>query len=155
MSEVTKKLPDLIPCPFCGRSDLVIINIKSEDDPWSYYAKAVFCKDCHCTGRHCNPIGWCESDLDAIEIWNTRKSGQRPDIKLSPEVKPPRYFFVCYELDLPRGTTKGHLNVRSSNGLFSARETIETIKKMVNGSDNVILTSVFEINKEEADFKDE
>lgn len=62
----------LMPCPFCGRSKLKIIDIFSEDEPTHSYAKAVFCTSCHTTGRHHNPIGWAESKQEAMEAWNTR-----------------------------------------------------------------------------------
>jgi Lar family restriction alleviation protein len=63
----------LLPCPFCGRNDLVIREDKSEDgDSTITYAYYVFCRDCHCHGRNNYPIGWCESEQAAIEAWNDR-----------------------------------------------------------------------------------
>ena len=60
------------PCPFCDRSDLIVHEDVSEDEPKRVYAYHVFCRDCHCHGRNNYRIGWCESPSAAIEAWNDR-----------------------------------------------------------------------------------
>ena len=77
------------------------------------------------------------------------------------EAKMPRYFFVCFEV-LSQGIpskgpiTKGHITTRANDGLFNPQCIINEIKNFFNkGSENVILTSVFEITKEEAGFENE
>lgn len=62
----------LLPCPFCGRNDLIIHPDYSEDDG-RIYAYHVFCRDCHAHGRNNYPIGWCESEDAAVEAWNDRE----------------------------------------------------------------------------------
>lgn len=156
---------EMLPCPFCGRNDLKIINIESEDVPGSFYAKAVFCMDCHCTGRHNNPIGWCESDLEAIEAWNDRD--QRLNSELSKkesikdeyyinqhmipkkELKSPRYFFICYTaISSNHQGIKGHLFSSSSDGVFDPSRIIGLATELYKHS-NFIITSVFEVSKDE------
>lgn len=65
-------LKELMPCPFCGGSDLVIRQDEAEDRPGFFYAYHVFCRDCHCHGGNNYPIGWCESEEDAADRWNLR-----------------------------------------------------------------------------------
>jgi len=60
------------PCPFCGGNDLNITSVHSDDWPVHEIAKAVRCSDCCAKGRHHNPIGWAESEREAVEAWNTR-----------------------------------------------------------------------------------
>ena len=62
---------DLKRCPFCGRHDLTIRDVCSEEDGRSY-ARAVFCLSCHATGGHAFRIGWAETDDGAAEGWNNR-----------------------------------------------------------------------------------
>jgi len=53
--------PKLLPCPFCGVTDTIILNGPVEDD-WC----AVSCDKCHARG----PINY--TDSHAIAAWNTR-----------------------------------------------------------------------------------
>lgn len=61
----------LKPCPFCAGSDLKVVELLLDKEV-GFYAKAVFCNDCHCTGRHAVRSGWSETDQEAIEVWNNR-----------------------------------------------------------------------------------
>lgn len=64
---------ELKPCPFCGSPDLEILPEWSDDiNPMRVIAYFVHCKDCLAQGRMTYPIGWCESELAAIQAWNDR-----------------------------------------------------------------------------------
>lgn len=63
---------ELLPCPFCGGTDLEIRPEVSEDDSTHVCTFHVFCQDCHARGRNNYPIGWCETVQQAIEAWNDR-----------------------------------------------------------------------------------
>lgn len=63
---------ELKPCPFCGGNDLIIFPDRNvEGTIFSYH---VHCRDCLCNGRNHNKIGWCETEAEAVEAWNTRAS---------------------------------------------------------------------------------
>lgn len=62
----------LLPCPFCGSTDLVIRPDKAEDDNDRIYAYHVSCKTCSARGRNLYPVCWCESEQQAVEAWNDR-----------------------------------------------------------------------------------
>ena len=62
----------LLPCPFCGSTDLIIDTDYAEDDDHRAYAHHVFCSDCHARGRNQYPISWCETPSMAIDAWNDR-----------------------------------------------------------------------------------
>ncbi len=66
-----KEMPDLLPCPFCGGMDIALRDVRAEEDGRPY-AKAYWCRDCHCVGRHNHRIGWSECKVSARESWNTR-----------------------------------------------------------------------------------
>ena len=57
------------PCPFCATHDMTVDTIGNENRP--FYA--VSCNLCEATG----PIA--ESYDDAVEAWNTRRSGPEMD----------------------------------------------------------------------------
>lgn len=59
-------------CPFCGREELSIEEDISEDNDKHAYACHVRCLTCGARGRNNYPIGWVESDGQAIEAWNDR-----------------------------------------------------------------------------------
>lgn len=67
-------MDNLVFCPFCGQKDLSIIPDISEDEEKRIYAYHVYCNTCGCTGRNHYPIGWCETEEEAIEAWNHRGS---------------------------------------------------------------------------------
>lgn len=62
----------LLPCPFCGRNDLKVIPLYSEDDPKHIYAYTVMCRSCHAHGMNNFPICWAETEQMARDGWNTR-----------------------------------------------------------------------------------
>jgi Lar family restriction alleviation protein len=63
---------DLLPCPFCGGSDLSVRRDYTPEDPSHWYAMHIFCEDCHAHGRNNFPIGWCECEQSAADGWNLR-----------------------------------------------------------------------------------
>jgi Lar family restriction alleviation protein len=68
-----KVKPKFLPCPFCGRTeDLSVEEDISEDNDKHAYACHVSCGCCGARGRNNYPIGWVESDGQAIEAWNDR-----------------------------------------------------------------------------------
>jgi Lar family restriction alleviation protein len=67
-----KQNTELLPCPFCGSNDLIVVPDLAEDDNNRIYAYHVFCRDCHAHGRNKFPFCWCESEQQAIEAWNDR-----------------------------------------------------------------------------------
>lgn len=60
------------PCPFCGKDDDLSVRDMVNVIEGDTYARAVICGHCFCVGRHVYPIGWTESDEEAIEAWNDR-----------------------------------------------------------------------------------
>jgi hypothetical protein len=68
-----KVKPEFLPCPFCGRTEYLSIeeDISEEDNDKHAYACHVICS-CGARGRNNYPIGWVESDGQAIEALNDR-----------------------------------------------------------------------------------
>lgn len=68
-----KVKPAFLPCPFCGRTKELSIeeDISEDDNDTHAYACHVLC-GCGARGRNLYPIGWVESDGQAIEAWNDR-----------------------------------------------------------------------------------
>jgi Lar family restriction alleviation protein len=103
-------MKDLLPCPFCGGTDLIVDTDYARDDDIRAYAYHIFCNDCHATGRNQYPIGWCESEEMAIEAWNDRfvpatipeKDGDRVLVSTN------AMFLIYRELD-NIGKTKEHI----------------------------------------------
>jgi len=85
-----KVKPELLPCPFCGSTDLSIEPVRAEDDNNRIFAYHVFCRDCYAKGRYLYPHCWCECDEQAIEAWNDRfipattpdKEGERVQVSM-------------------------------------------------------------------------
>jgi len=123
MTDVTLK-----PCPFCGSKDLKIRDILSEDDN-SAYAKSVFCKDCHCSGRHHHRIGWAESDQEAKEAWNTRSEPSAPS---DDELKAAVDWF--------NGISPEHNKAYKYHGVTIPHGVMETIRKLVIPPDRRVPT---------------
>ena len=68
-------------CPFCGKGDALTIekDVGEEGDVYAYHVE---CGHCGCHGRNNYPIGWCESEQEAVEAWNHRGS-IRPELFFS------------------------------------------------------------------------
>lgn len=71
------QVEELLPCPFCGGDDLKLHEDFSEDEPRRAYAWHVFCQNCHCHGRNNFPIGWAETQDEAVTAWNRRTLTRR------------------------------------------------------------------------------
>lgn len=106
----------LLPCPFCGGSDLRVIKMMSEDEPVREYARAILCRDCHAHGRHAFRIGWTESDIAAAEGWNCRA--------LTPEQEAEKELYEAandyLDNDGTRGVFDGRGLINARNRLFAA-----------------------------------
>ncbi|MEN6535674.1 MAG: Lar family restriction alleviation protein [Bryobacteraceae bacterium] len=74
MTDTKPSAGELLPCPFCGGSDVCVRSDLSEDKPARVYAYHVFCHDCHSHGRNHYRIGWCETQKAACEAWNDRSA---------------------------------------------------------------------------------
>ena len=63
----------LLPCPFCGKTHIIINAIEREDRPKCKWHAEVFCANCF--GKTSNHgFDWAEEEAKqkAIEAWNRR-----------------------------------------------------------------------------------
>lgn len=70
MTEISEKLSEILPCPFCGSDDL---SFYSSNDNCGFQCAYISCNNCFCKGPcFCNQIDH-EPDNNVRKAWNDRK----------------------------------------------------------------------------------